>query len=49
MLKCRINPAEAFNQAAYGKNFDIMIILSQPGGKLKTTEYLHKHSAMATK
>jgi lipid-binding SYLF domain-containing protein len=34
----RVHPADKFNKAAYGENFDIKKILSQPGGKLEAAE-----------
>jgi len=38
-----------FQQVGLGKYFDIMNTLSQPGGKLKATENLHKDLITATK
>jgi lipid-binding SYLF domain-containing protein len=45
----RVHPADEFNKAAYGENFDIKKILSQPGGKLEAAEKLREGLIAATK
>lgn len=45
----RVHPADKFNKAAYGENFDIKKILSQPGGKLEAAGKLREELVTATK
>jgi len=45
----RIHPADEFNQAAYGTNFDIKKVLSNPGGKLESAQDLREALVAATK
>ena len=45
----RIHPADEFNEAAYGKDYDIKEILAKPGGKLEAAEILREALVAGTK
>jgi len=42
-------PAEDFNRAAWGVDYDMQSILSQPGGKLESAKPLREALVKATK
>lgn len=44
-----ISPAEEFNVAAWGENYDMKAILSQPGGELEAAQELREALIKATK
>jgi lipid-binding SYLF domain-containing protein len=43
------HPADKFNKAAYGENFDIKQILAKPGGKLEAAKTLREALVAGTK
>jgi lipid-binding SYLF domain-containing protein len=44
-----VSPAEKFNRAAWGEDYDMKSILSQPGGKLESAQELREALVKATK
>lgn len=44
-----VSPAEEFNKAAWGEDYDMEAILSQPGGKLESAQPLREALVKATK
>jgi len=45
----RVHPADEFNRAAYGENFDIKQFLAKCGGKLEASKTLRETLVAATK
>ena len=45
----QVSPAEEFNNAAWGEDYDMNSILSQPGGKLESAQTLREVLIKATK
>jgi len=45
----QVSPAEDFNKAAWGEDYDIKSILSQPGGELESAQELREALVEATK
>jgi lipid-binding SYLF domain-containing protein len=44
-----VTPAEEFNRAAWGKDYDMKSILSQAGGELESAQELREALVKATK
>jgi hypothetical protein len=44
-----VSPTEDFNRAAWGEDYDMKDILSQPGGKLESAQELREALVKATK
>ncbi len=43
-----VSPAEDFNRAAWGEDYDMKSILPQPGGKLESAQELREALVKAT-